>query len=96
MGAGFPVGVRLGSVGIAEREVYARHLLVLKQNADHVAETEVRAKRELAHPIAVGVGMAVVPEVTLKILAIAAGRRETPILDVEHERRVVQAPVPWR
>ena len=32
---GFPVGVGLAAVGIAEREVHAREFLILKQDADH-------------------------------------------------------------
>ena len=78
-----PVGVRLAAVGIAEREVHAGHLLVLQQDADHLAQAEVGAERQLADAVAVLVGVAVVPEVVLEIArartrADTAGRRESP------------------
>ena len=95
--ARLPVGVRLAAVGIAEREVHARHLLVLQQDADHVAETEVGAERELADAIAVGVGVAVVPEILLQVLALAraptsAARRGFPA----RSGVVVEACRTWR
>ena len=85
--------MRLAAVGIAEREVDAGDLLVLQQDADHLAEAEVGAERELADAIAVGVGVAVVPEVALEIGAIAARRHEPAAADLEHERRSIERAV---
>ena len=67
----FPVGAGLAAVGIAEREVDAGDLLVLQQDADHVAEREVGAEGQLADAVAVLVGVAVAPELLLQLLALA-------------------------
>ena len=58
--------------GIAEGEVHAGDLFVLEQDADHLAQPEVGAERQLADPIAVAVGVAVGPEVLLEIGPLAA------------------------
>ena len=80
----FQVGAGLAAVGIAERDVHARHFFVLQQDADHVAEREVGAEGELADAIAVLVGVAVVPELPLELLPLAvrgrpAARPRSPV-----------------
>ena len=79
--------------GIAEREVDAGDFLVLQQDADHLAEPEVGAERELADAVAVLVGVAVAPEVALEIGALAAGRHQPAIADLQHERRALEVAV---
>ena len=69
--------MRLAAVGIAEREMDARHLLVLQQNPDHFTQAEVRSERQLADAVAVRVGVAVGPEIPLQI-GIAARRGDEP------------------
>ena len=69
--ARLPVGVCLAAIGIAKREVDARHLLVLQQDADHLAQAEIGAESELADAVAVFVGVTVIPEIALEVGAIA-------------------------
>ena len=91
--ARFPVGAGLAAVGVAEREVDARDLLVLQQDADHLAEREVGAERQLADAVAVLVGVAVVPELALEILALAVRATQPPAGDLERQRRRAQIAV---
>ena len=69
---------------IAESDVHTRHLLVLEQDADHLAQAEVRAEGELADAIAVRVGMTVGPEVFLKIAPVAVDRHQPTAANLEH------------
>src|SRR3954468_16323939 len=83
----------LAAIGIAEGEVDARHLLVLQQHADHVAQRQVGAERKLADAIAMLVGVAVLPEFLLEILSHAVRRPQAAAADVERERRRQQVAV---
>ena len=71
----------------------ARHFLILEQNTNHLAEAEIRSERELADTIAVFVRVAVVPEVALEIGAIALGRRQPAVSNLENQRRPAKAAV---
>src|ERR1700716_2867744 len=72
--ARFPRRAGLAPVRVAEGEVDAGDLLVLQQHADHVLERDVGAEGELADATAVLVGVAVLPELLLEILARAVRR----------------------
>src|SRR6267378_8144413 len=91
--ARFPGRAGLTAVRIAEGEVDPRDLLVLQQHADHVVERDVRAERQLADLVAVGVGMAIVPEFPLEILAGAVRRLQPAAGDLERQRRGSQVAV---
>ncbi len=71
MGARLPVGSGLAAVRVAERNVDARHLLILQQDADHGFERDVRAEREFADPVAELVGVAIRPEFLLELRPVA-------------------------
>src|SRR5439155_13582208 len=88
-----PRRARLVPVGIAERQVYARHFFILQQNADHVGQADVRAERKLADPVAVAVGMAVRPELVHEISAAALDARQTAGFNRQHHRRRLQVAV---
>ena len=77
-----PVGARLAAVRIAERDMHARDLFVLQQDADHVAQAEVGAERQFADAVAVLVGVAVAPRNP------AAGRRDRTCADVRRPPRI--------
>ena len=75
--ARIPVRAGVRAVGIAERDVDAGDLFVLQNVADHVVHGDVGADGELAHAVAVLIGMAVAPELVSQFLvgASAASRR---------------------
>src|SRR5262245_11101947 len=85
--------MRLAAVRIPEREVHAWHFLVLKQNADHFAQSEIRSEGKFADAIAVFVGVAVIPEVAFEISSLAARRDQAPVPNLQHERRSIEASV---
>ena len=93
VGLGFPVGVGLAAVGIAEGDVNAGKFFVLEKDADHFGEAEVGAEGEFADAVAVFVGVAVVPEFLLEIFAIAVDLDEARVFDFERERRGLQVAV---
>src|SRR5688500_2919439 len=78
--------MRLAAIRIPERDVDPRHLLVLEKDPDHLAQAEIGAERELSDALAVGVGVTVVPEILLQILAGALRVHEASTADLEHER----------
>ena len=80
---GFPVGVGLAAVGIAESDVDAGKFFVLKKDADHFGEAEVGAEGEFADAVAIFVGVAVIPEFLLEIFAIAVDFDQARVLDFE-------------
>src|SRR3984957_10444395 len=90
---GFPVGMGLAAVGVAEGDVDAGEFFVLEKNADHFGKTEVGAEGEFADAVAVFVGVAVIPEFLLEIFAIAVDFDQARVLDFERERRGLQIAV---
>src|SRR5713226_1939791 len=93
VGAGFPVGVGLAAVGVAEGDVHAGKLFVLKKNADHFGEAEVGPESELADAVAVLIGVAVIPEFLLEILALTLDMLQAGAFDFEDQRRALQIAV---
>src|SRR4029079_2412746 len=73
MGGGIPVRAGVGRVRIAERNVNSGNLLVLQNIADHVPHRDVGADGELAHAIAVLVGVAVLPEFIPQFTILGVG-----------------------
>ena len=51
------------------------NFLVLQDVADHVDAADIRADRELAHPVAVFIGVGVLPELLLEFLVVASALR---------------------
>src|SRR6266699_671346 len=82
VGFRFPVGVSLAAVGIAESDVDTGEFFILKQNTDHLGQAQVGAESEFADPVAVFVGVAVIPEFLLQILAGAGDADEPRTLDL--------------
>src|ERR1700757_3935975 len=56
VGFGFPVGVSLTAVWVAEGDVHAGEFFVLQKNADHFGKAEIGAESQFADAIAVFVG----------------------------------------
>ena len=86
VGFGFPVGVGLAAIRVPKRNVHAGKLLVLEQDADHFRKAEVGAEGQLADAVAVFVGVAVVPEFLLQILAVAMDFDQARIRNLQGER----------
>src|SRR5262249_2625727 len=61
-----PVRAGVRGVRIPERDVDAGNLLILQNIADHVPNRNIRADGELAHAVAVLVGMAIPPEIVFQ------------------------------
>ena len=57
-----PLRAGMRAVGIAERDVNAGKFFVLQNVADHAVQSDVGADGELAHAIAVFIGVRVLPE----------------------------------
>src|SRR5258708_29693977 len=93
VGAGFPVGVGLAAVGVAEGDVHAGEFFVLKEDADHFGEAEVGAESELAYAITVFVGVAVVPEFLFEVFALTLDMLEACAFDFEDQGRALQVTV---
>src|SRR5260370_19504929 len=93
VGAGFPVGVGLAAVGVAEGDVDAGEFFVLKEDANHFGEAEVGAKSELAYAITVFVGVAVVPEFLFEVFALTLDMLEAGAFDFEDQGRALQVSV---
>src|SRR5216684_5006799 len=93
VGAGFPVGVGLAAVGVAEGDVHAGEFFVLKEDADHFREAEVGAESELAYAITVFVGVAVVPELLFEGFALTLDMLEAGAVDFEDQGRALQVSV---
>src|SRR5258708_37887787 len=93
VGAGFPVGVGLAAVGVAEGDVHAGEFFVLKEDADHFGEAEVGAESELAYAITVFVGVAVVPELLFEVFALTLDMLEAGAFDFEDQGRALQVTV---
>src|SRR4029079_15665102 len=89
--ARLPWRAGLAAVGVAEGDEDPRNLLVLQQDADHLAEGDVGAERQFADPVAVLVGVAVGPEFALEVLARTVGGFEPAAGDLEPQRRRAQA-----
>jgi len=58
----FPVCVRLASVWIAERDVYAGEFFVLQKNSNHLRQPKVCSERQLTDAVAVLIRLAIVPK----------------------------------
>src|SRR5438876_3688322 len=71
MRRGFPVRVSLAAVGIAKGEMHAGKLFVLEQHADHFGQSKIRSEGQLSDAVAVFVGVAILPELLLQVLALA-------------------------
>src|SRR5215510_4344640 len=65
---GVPRRARVGAVRVAEGNVDPEEFLVLQDVADDVPQLDVRADGELADPVAVGIGVRVLPELALEPL----------------------------
>src|SRR5579863_2902159 len=83
----------LVAVGIAEGDVHARKFLVLKKIADHLREAEVGAESELADAVAIFVGVAIIPEFLLQVLALAFHLLQPRAFDFEDQRSALQVAV---
>lgn len=79
--SGFPVGVSLRTVGVAEGEVNAGEFFVLEQNANHFGEAEVGAKGKFADAVGIFVGVAVIPEFISQVFTIAIHAGEAGVFD---------------
>src|SRR5215831_11627217 len=77
-----PRRARLAAVGIAEREMDARHLLVLEEDADHLRQRHVGPEGQLADDAAELVGAAVLAELALQLAALAVDADETAARDL--------------
>ena len=75
VGLAIPVRTGVCAVRIAESDMDAGNLLVLKNIADHVMDPNISSDGKLTHPIAVFISVAVFPELLFKFL-VAAGRIE--------------------
>src|SRR5690349_1967582 len=71
----------------------AGEFLVLKEHADHFGKAEVGAESQFADAIAVFVGVAIIPELTLEILARAFESHQTRAFDGQLHRRRLQITV---
>src|SRR5262252_8252792 len=63
MGGGIPVSAGVGAIGIAERNVHAGILLILKDLTDHILQIDVGSDGKFSDAIAIDVRMCVLPEV---------------------------------
>src|SRR5438874_344594 len=72
----------------------AGKLFVLKDMADHVGKFDVGADGELAHAVAVFVGVGVTPEVVPKLSVFAPGFSQTVLFDAQMKWRMAQVAVP--
>src|ERR1700686_2349604 len=85
--------MRLVAIRITEGDVHAGKFFVLKKIADHLGEAQVGAEGQLADAVAVFVGVAIVPEFLLEILALAFDLPQTRALDLENQRSALQVPI---
>ena len=85
--------MRLASVRIAERDVYAGEFFVLQQDPDHFGQAEIRSKCQFAHAIAVLVRVAILPEFFLQVFALAFHFLQPPAFDRQRHRRCLQIAV---
>src|ERR1700681_259368 len=83
----------LVAVGIAEGDVHAGKFFVLKEISNHLGEAEVGAEGQLADAVAVLVGMAIVPEFLLEVLALAFDLPQTRAFDLEDQRGALQVAI---
>src|ERR1700676_1445798 len=83
----------LVAVGIAEGDVHAGKFFVLQKVADHLREPEVGAESQLADAVAIFVGMAIVPEFLLEVLALAFDLPQTRAFDLEDQRGAPQVAI---
>src|SRR4051794_16647967 len=88
--AAVPVGTGVRAVRISEGDVDAGDLLVLQNIPDHVAHADVGTDGELAHAIAVLVGMTVVPELLFEHLVAAVRFDEAAVADDDSQRRLAK------
>src|ERR1700688_3574117 len=85
--------MRLVAIRITEGDVHAGKFFVLKKIADHLGEAQVGAEGQLADAVAVFVGVAIVPEFLVEILALAFDLPQTRALDFEDQRGALQISV---
>src|SRR5262249_6143669 len=64
---GVPLGAGVLAVGVAEGDVHAGKLFVLKDVANYLLQFDVGADGKFADTVAVLVGVRVIPEVVLKL-----------------------------
>src|SRR5579859_3518776 len=83
----------LVAVGIAEGDVYAGKFFVLQKIADHLRKPEVGAEGEFADAVAVFVGVAIIPEFLLQVLALAFHLLQPRAFDFEDQRSALQVAV---
>src|SRR5215831_3426005 len=86
-----PVRPGVRAVGIPERDVYSRVFLVLQDLADYVLQVNVGADRKLAHAVAIGVGVGVLPEIILQFAIVGVGLGQAVAFYADNDRRVAQA-----
>src|ERR1039457_3934831 len=93
VGRRVPVRAGVRAVRIAERDVNAGDFLVLENVADDVMDGDVGADGELAHAVAVLVGMAVAPELGFEFLIVAAGFAQAAFRHFDGQRILAQVAV---
>ncbi len=73
--------------------MHSRQLLILQQNPDHLAQPQIRPERQFPNAIAILIRMAIIPKFLFQILPVAAHRLQSRPGDLQHHRRIPQAPI---
>src|SRR6266576_678038 len=85
-----PIRAGVCAVGISERDVHARILLILEDLADHIFQIDVRADGEFTDAIAVGISVRVLPEVVLQFSILRVGFGQAIALHADREGSLPQ------
>src|SRR5581483_12358110 len=88
-----PLRASVFPVRVAERDVDTGELFVLEDVADHVFEPYVGPNRKLATPIAVLVGVGIVPEILFQFLVFAEALDDAVPFHANRQRIIFQVAI---
>ena len=88
-----PIRMCLRPIRIPKRNMHSRQFFILQQNPNHLAQSQIRPKRQFPDAIAVLIGMTIIPKFFLEIPPLAAHRFQSRPGDLQNHRRIPQAPI---